>query len=152
MIEERFTIGLNQDAIKIRNEVFTLEQGFAPEIDIDDKDDKAWHVVLYLDGYPISTGRIFEEDPETYHIGRLAVRKNFRGMKVGSYTMKFLMTKAKSLGARKVILGAQLDKIPFYKKLGFRPVPYSDIFLDGGAPHQMMYKVLTKKKDFRIVY
>ena len=152
MIETRFTLGLTQEAIDIRNEVFTLEQGFDPEIDIDEKDKDAWHVVLYLDGYPISTGRIFEEDPETYHIGRVAVRKAFRGQKVGTYTMKFLMTKAKTLGARKVILGAQLDKVPFYKKLGFRPVPYSEVFLDGGAPHQMMYKVLTKKKNLRIVY
>ena len=60
MIETRFTLGLTQEAIDIRNEVFTLEQGFDPEIDIDEKDKDAWHVVLYLDGYPISTGRIFE--------------------------------------------------------------------------------------------
>ena len=152
MIEERFTLGLSKDAEEIRNEVFTLEQGFAPEIDIDDKDPVAWHVVLYLDGYPISTGRIYEEDPETYHLGRLAVRKSFRGQKVGTYTMKFLMTKAKTLGARKVVLGAQIDKVPFYKKLGFRQVPYSEVFLDGGRPHLMMYKVLTKKRNFKIVY
>ena len=121
-------------------------------MDIDEKDPVSWHVVLYLDGTPISTGRVFEDDPETYHIGRICVKKPYRGRKVGTYTMKFLMTKAKTLGARKVILGAQVSKMGFYKKLGFRPVPYSGVFDDGGVPHQMMYKVLTKKKNFRITY
>ena len=145
MIKEAFTFGLPKDAERIRQEVFTLEQGFAPEIDLDEHDKEAWHVVLYLDGYPISTGRVFPEDPETYHIGRVAVRKKFRGMKVGSYTMKFLCTKAKTLGARKVVLGAQLDKVPFYKTLGFKEQT-GEIFDDGGAPHVMMEKILVKPK------
>ena len=145
MIKEVFTFGLPKDAERIRQEVFTLEQGFAPEIDLDEHDKEAWHVVLYLDGYPISTGRVFPEDPETYHIGRVAVRKKFRGMKVGAYTMKFLCTKAKTLGARKVVLGAQLDKVPFYKTLGFKEQT-GEIFDDGGAPHVMMEKILVKPK------
>ena len=59
--------------------------------------------------------------------------------------MKFLCTKAKTLGARKVVLGAQLDKVPFYKTLGFKEQT-GEIFDDGGAPHVMMEKILVKPK------
>jgi predicted GNAT family N-acyltransferase len=114
MIKEAFTFGLPKDAEEIRQEVFTLEQGFAPEIDLDEHDKEAWHVVLYLDGYPISTGRVFPEDPETYHIGRVAVRKKFRGMKVGSYTMKFLCTKVEVKEGR--LTGRFLTKNCFGKQ------------------------------------
>ncbi|MDO5330842.1 MAG: GNAT family N-acetyltransferase [Bacillota bacterium] len=146
MVEHKWSFGLPKDGKRIREEVFTFEQGFAPEIDIDEKDASSWHIVLYIDGYPVSTGRVFEEDPETYHIGRVAVRKNFRGLKLGTYTVKFLMTKAKTLGAKRVILGAQLDKIPFYKTLGFKEDPTGEVFLDGGAPHMWMSKELKSKR------
>ncbi len=133
--------------MKIRLEVFVDEQGFVDEFDEFDK--IAWHLVLYLDGYPISTGRIYPLDPETYRIGRVAVRKSFRGQKVGTYTMKFLMNKALQLGARKVVLDAQLDKVPFYKSLRFKAVT-GEVFLEEGAPHVAMEKVIaTKRKVYR---
>ena len=145
MIKPLFHFGLADDAKLIREEVFVKEQGFAKEFD--ENDAKSWHLVLYLDGVPISTGRILEIDPETYQIGRVAVRERFRHMKVGTYTVKFLCNKALSLGARKAILAAQVDKMSFYRSIGFRPYPNGEIFYDEGVPHIMMYKVLIRKKN-----
>lgn len=144
MVKPLFNFGLTDDAKLIREEVFVKEQGFAKEFD--ENDSKAWHLVLYLDGIPISTGRILEIDPETYRIGRVAVRKNFRHMKVGTYTVKFLCNKALSLGARKAVLAAQVDKMAFYRSLGFRPYPDGEVFYEEGVPHTMMYKILTRKR------
>ncbi len=145
MVKPLFHFGLIDDAKLIRKEVFVKEQGFAKEFD--ENDSKSWHLVLYLDGTPISTGRILEIDPETYQVGRVAVRKDFRHMKVGTYTVKFLCNKALSLGARKAILAAQVDKMPFYHALGFRPYPDGEVFYDEGVAHIMMYKVLIRKKN-----
>ena len=151
MVKPLFHFGLTDDAKLIREEVFVKEQGFAEEFD--ENDAKCWHLVLYLDSIPIATGRILEVDPETYRLGRIAVRKQFRGMKVGSYTVKFLCNKALSLGARKAILLAQTDKMAFYRSLGFRPVPDGEVIYEEGVPHAMMYKVLIRdKKGYRPFY
>jgi predicted GNAT family N-acyltransferase len=151
MIKPVFKVGLMDDAKAIRTAVFIKEQGYEHEFDQDEA--TCWNLVLYFNGTPISTGRLKEVDPETYQIQRIAVLPPYRHQKVGSYTVKFLITKARSLGARKVILGAQLDKIPFYKQLGFRPFPEGEVYFDEGHPHQMMYKVIvTKNKPQRISY
>ncbi|MBO4541232.1 MAG: GNAT family N-acetyltransferase [Bacilli bacterium] len=146
MVEAKFYFGVPEDACAIRDEVFTMEQGFSDEIEYDEHDPNCWHVVLYLDGFPIATGRVFAEDPELYHIGRLAVRKAFRGQKVGTYAMKFLETKAKSLGARRLVLGAQLDKAPFYEKNGYSKNPTGEIYEEEGVPHILMFKTLKSRK------
>lgn len=151
MVKPSFTFGLSEDAKAIREEVFVKEQGFQKEFD--ELDAKSWHLVLYLDNTPIATGRVSEVDPETYRIGRVAVKKEFRHMKVGSYTIKFLCNKVLSLGARKAILSAQSDKIGFYRALGFRPVPDGEITYDEGVPHLTMYKILIRgKKSYRPFY
>lgn len=144
MVKPLFHFGLPIDAKLIREEVFMKEQGFAEEFD--EKDAQAWHLVLYLDEVAISTGRIVEVDPETYQIGRVAVRKNFRHMKVGTYTVKFLCNKALSLGARKAVLASPIDKIGFYRSLGFKPSPDGEVFYEEGVPHIMMRKILIRKK------
>ena len=134
MVEAKFTFGIPEDAKTIREEVFVKEQGFSLESEFDEHDQHSWHVVLYLDGYPISTGRAFPENPELFRIGRIAVRKAFRGQKIGTYTMKFLETKAKTLGGRRLVLGAQLDKARFYETLGYRKDPTGRSMTMKGSP------------------
>ena len=91
MVKEKFSIGVTEDARLIRTEVFMVEQGFKNEFD--ELDDEAWELVLYLDNVPVSTGRLEKIDPETYRIERVAVRKAYRDLQFGTYTMKFLMRK-----------------------------------------------------------
>ncbi len=144
MIKPIFQFRLPKEAKEIREEVFVKEQGFADEFD--EIDSRSWHLVLYLDQTPIATGRVYEEDPETYRIGRVCVRKPFRGQSVGTYVVKFLCNKAISLGARKAVLLAQLDKQSFYDRIGFRPDPNGEIVLNEGVPHIEMTKVLVRSK------
>jgi predicted GNAT family N-acyltransferase len=142
MIEPKFSLGLPEDARKIRQTVFVEEQGYEHEFVNDDDD--CWCLVLYFNGTPIATGRIKEVDPETYRIGRVAVLKEFRGKKVGTYVLKFLETKIRTLGGRKVILGAQIDKRGFYEKCGYH-ASEGEIFFDEGHPHLWMEKSLERK-------
>lgn len=70
----------NADARLIRQQVFVEEQGFVNEFD--DIDHEAYHAVIYTGGYPIATGRLFDENGEA-HIGRICVRKAYRGRDLG---------------------------------------------------------------------
>ncbi len=142
MVSEKFTLGMSEDAKLIRQEVFVEEQGF--QYEFEDKDSKLWTLVLYLDGTPISTGRIEPLDPETFQIGRIAVRKPYRHMKVGTYTMKYLMNKILSLGGRVAVVHAQVDKMGFYHSLGFKEDKESPRYYEEHVEHSIMKKVLKK--------
>lgn len=147
MVKPVFTMGLSQDAKQLREEIFVQEQGFQNEFG--PEDDRSWSLVLYLDDLPIATGRILEIDPETYQIGRVAVKKELRGKTVGSTVLKFLATKARTLGARKIVLNAQLDKLPFYEKAGFAVSSDGLINFDEGKPHVWMEKILVRPNKKR---
>lgn len=129
---------LPKEAIDIRYRVFTLEQGFAAEVDLDDKDSKSIHILVYESKLPIATARMFLEKEGTYHVGRLAVLKEYRHKGVGSYVLDVLATKAKELGGHELVLGSQIDKAGFYEANGF--IKYGDIFDDANYPHIMMKK------------
>ena len=83
------SFGLCEDAARIRKEVFVEEQGFQKEFD--EIDPIALHVVLYRDGEPAATGRLFRRDRaaiEAMGTGggqtRLAGDVNFDGGRVES--------------------------------------------------------------------
>jgi len=138
VIKPVFSHGPSKDAIAIREEVFCREQGYRNEFD--DLDKESISLVLYLDEYPIATGRLVKLDPARYQAGRLAVRKEYRGRQVGSYLLRFLCKKAKELGATTVIVHSQLDKRGFYLKLGFRILGDGEIDFDEGNPHVYMIR------------
>ena len=77
MNEVRIIQGLENapEAEAIRREVFMEEQGFCSEFD--DIDKRAYHAIVYTNGKASATGRLFE-GRSGWHIGRVAVRKEFR--------------------------------------------------------------------------
>ncbi len=130
------------DCAAIRQEVFVEEQGFHNELD--EIDAVAWHLCLYIGGEPAAVGRIFPEDDGEraggWHLGRLAVRKAFRGGGTGREMMGLLEQKAKELGAKYIQLDAQVRASGFYEKLGYRQI--GEEHLDEYCPHIMMEKLL----------
>lgn len=105
------------DAFAIRDAVFTQEQGYAAEIDIDDYDDIAHHVIVYQDDQAIATARLIPLD-NIGKIGRVAVLKSHRGQGIGLLLMQALMTQAKQLPITSLALSSQVHAIAFYEKLG----------------------------------
>ena len=136
MIRPVYSLGPSEDAKAIREEVFCREQGYQNEFDELDADSIS--LVLYLDETPIATGRLTKIDPSCYQIGRVAVRKPYRGKQVGSYLVRFLCKKAREMGARTCIVHAQMEKRAFYARLGFRLVGEGEIDFDEGHPHVYM--------------
>ncbi|WP_312644319.1 GNAT family N-acetyltransferase [Hydrogenoanaerobacterium sp.] len=124
------------DAALIREAVFVREQGFCNEFDETDK--TAWHVVVYEGNRPMATGRTFSEDGKSYHLGRIAVLKEFRGLHLGALVVQSLEKEAKRLGAVRFELSAQVRAKGFYEKLGYTAM--GEEYPDEHVPHVMMQK------------
>mgnify|MGYP001205337862 FL=1 len=120
----------------IRFEVFVVEQGVAAEEEIDANDPVSIHAIAWSDGVAAACGRLLPDG----HIGRMAVRKPYRGQGVGAMVMEHLMERARQRGDREVVLSAQTHAVGFYEKFGF--TAYGPEYLDCNIPHRDMRKVL----------
>lgn len=130
------------DIISLRIAVFVVEQD-SPFQDCDYKDQLSYHlyykdqdeIISYLRLIPAG---ISYQEPS---IGRVLVKKGFRGQGIGLKMMK----KARSFilenfEADKIKISAQEYILDFYKNLGFKVV--SDKYLEDGIPHyEMLYKL-----------
>lgn len=142
-MEQKMEFGLdhNPDARGIREEVFMKEQGFCNEFD--SLDAKAWHVVIYEGGDPVATGRTFpkEGDSKIWMIGRVAVRRPYRGKNYGKAVIVALEKKLRELGASYAELSSQVQARGFYEKLGY--TAYGEEYLDEHCPHIAMRKAVS---------
>ncbi len=132
---------LPQDGKKIREEVFISEQGFKNEYD--EIDNFSTHYVLYDGKNPVAVCRSFyDETIDSFVIGRLAVKKAYRGKGLGS---KILADAEKELikqGAKSVSLHSQVAASKFYESCGY--TQFGKIDFDEDCPHIWMKKVLCK--------
>ena len=130
---------LCEDAKKIRTEVFMEEQGF--EIEFDDTDNIAKHIVGYDGEKPVAVCRYFYDPAhKSYMVGRIAVAKDCRGMHYGDKILAFAELRIKEDGGKNVSLSAQLRVSGFYEKLGYKKV--GSEYLDEFCPHILMTKTL----------
>ncbi|TBU98857.1 GNAT family N-acetyltransferase [Stutzerimonas kirkiae] len=124
----------NGDLRRIREAVFVAEQAVPPELEWDAEDAEAVHF-LALDGdYAIGTARLLRDG----HIGRVAVLRDWRGLKVGEALMQAVIAEAERMGLDRQYLTAQVHATRFYERLGFEVV--SDEFLEAGIPHVDMVR------------
>ena len=123
------------EPFEIRREVFIDEQKCPEKEEYDKFDKDALHLMVYVDGSPAATGRIWH-DGKGFRIGRLAVRKQYRGQKIGDLALRLLIYKAFSSGAQSLEISAQTYIMPLYRKFGFKE--YGDEFLEAGLPHMAM--------------
>ena len=139
LITHKFYSELPKEAIEIRTEVFVDEQGFEEEFD--KKDKECLHLVMFCDGVPAAVGRIYTDEEKVYAAGRIAVRKQFRGHKLGAEIMRLLEEKARELGAERMWVSAQCRVREFYEKSGY--IAEGEVYLDQFCPHIHMEKSLN---------
>jgi predicted GNAT family N-acyltransferase len=133
-----------EDALSVRRAVFIEEQGVfeTEEIDAYDGDPKrvtsSIHVIAYLDGRPVATGRLLLDalPGQNAYIGRVAVLREYRGCGLGRMVMLALQKEAQCRGYFGITVAAQLHAIRFYESLGYSA--YGDVFLDAGIEHRLM--------------
>lgn len=142
------------ECLAIRKEVFGEEQQF-PLAAMEDAEDKSAIFVLAYETkmetepaqsvenedkkkelkFPIGTGRlVFLGD--AYKIGRIAVRKEFRGRGYGDFIVRMLVDKAFQMGAKEVFVGAQEHAVAFYEKIGF--LKQEETYEEDGILHYKM--------------
>jgi predicted GNAT family N-acyltransferase len=127
----------------IRWEVFVHEQAVQEELEIDDYDASARHLLVFADdGHAAGTARLMLDTPQPGQakIGRVAVRSAYRGLGLASQLMRALEAAAAASGQSSVVLDAQLTVIPMYEKLGYQAC--GPIFDDAGIDHRKMSKAL----------
>lgn len=129
---------LSDDAKEIRQAVFMGEQGF--ENEFDEIDERSTHIVMYnQENEPIATCRVFiGEDEDTYILGRLAVKKQYRGQNIGTKMVAEAEKVVKRKGGNSLCLHAQCRVKSFYEKSGFDA--YGQVDEDEGCPHIWMKK------------
>jgi len=127
--------------LHIRTVVFVEEQNVPVEEEIDGLDPQADHYLLSVAGQAAATARVRYPD-NVAKIERVAVFKGNRGLNIGKRLMEFIMDDiCKKPAITYMKLGAQVQVIPFYEKLGF--VCYGEEFLDAGIRHRWMKRDLA---------
>ena len=121
---------------EIRKEVFIEEQKVPENIEIDGLDLKAKHVLIFDAKKAIGTGRMLLDG----HIGRIAVKKQYRGRGIGKIIMEGLINTAKDLQLSEVWLSSQYHAKDFYQKLGF--IEVGNIYQEASIDHIKMKKKL----------
>ena len=139
IVEIRATHPLMTAVFALRREVFVVEQGVPEELEVDEDDKFAAHLVALSDGHVIGTLRIVRH-ARMAKIGRMAVSASSRRNGIGRELMEFAAVTASRDGAEEIILGAQLTAREFYTRLGY--VQEGAVFNDAGIQHVKMRKKL----------
>jgi predicted GNAT family N-acyltransferase len=127
-------------ALALREEVFCGEQGVSLAEERDGRDEEALHLVVVDDGVVVATCRLLVEGT-TVKLGRMAVSRTRRGLGLARALITEAETRARALGAERMVLAAQLNAQALYDRAGYDA--YGDVFLDAGIEHVMMAKTLS---------
>ncbi|UWQ18241.1 GNAT family N-acetyltransferase [Jannaschia sp. M317] len=121
------------DPLAIRSVVFVEEQGIALADEIDGEDPDCLHWLGTDADGPVATLRVKILGP-TAKIQRVAVLRRARGRGLGAALMRHVMAELRSMAFARATLGAQIEAIRFYERLGF--VAHGPIYDDAGLPHR----------------
>lgn len=125
--------------LALRRVVFIEEQAVPEELERDEYDATALHLLATLDGRPVGTARMLLKGA-TGKIGRVCVLRDLRGQGVGAALIRAAVEELRGRGLTRAKLGSQTHAIPFYEGLGF--VAEGPVYDDAGIPHRDMVRVL----------
>lgn len=134
-----FDSQLMRDALDLRRAVFVEEQGVPPEMEVDDEDKDAVHLVATIGERVVATLRITPMG-NADRIGRVAVRREFRRKRIASRLVERAAQLIAEKGGREIVLHAQLQTVDFYRRLGY--CEEGEVEQDAGIPHIWMRKRL----------
>jgi len=124
--------------IRLRLEVFVLEQNCIYQ-DLDNKDQKAIHLVGEEEGKLIAYTRLFRKGDyfENASIGRVIVKKESRKKDYGKTIMQKSIEELKNEhNEENIEISAQKYLIKFYLDLGFKKI--GEEYLEDNIPHIKM--------------
>ena len=125
-------------AFTVRHEVFIVEQGVPPELEHDEADDSAVHVVASDGTAVVGTARL-TRDGEA-RIGRVAVLPGWRRRGIAGMLLATLEAEARRLGIAEVTLHSQTYVQSLYERHGYAVMGPG--FVEAGIDHVPMSKSL----------
>ncbi len=130
-------LSLNElyQTLRLRSEIFVVEQNCVYQ-DIDNKDQKALHLLGEYEGKIVAYARLFKANDyfDQASIGRVIVDANFRDKKWGHDMMREAIAGiALHFNESKITISAQLYLKKFYESHGF--VQTSEMYLEDDIPH-----------------
>jgi predicted GNAT family N-acyltransferase len=129
------------EIVALRTRVFVDEQGVPPEIEQDDRDATAVHVLSRdASGRVVATGRLLLGDGGRASIGRMATDAAARGSGHGAAVLAELHRQAVGRGVTEIELHAQLTARGFYERAGYAAV--GDVYEEAGIAHVTMVRRL----------
>ena len=120
--------------------MFVHEQGVAPVADRDGRDGEALHVVAMRLGDLVGTCRVIVDDG-LGRLGRMAVEPELRGRGAGAAILEEAERVARTAGATRMRLHAQVAARSLYERAGYETA--GEVFLEEGIEHVTMEKPLA---------
>lgn len=128
------------EVLRLRNEVFIVEQN-CPYQDLDNKDQKSYHLLYYVDGQLAAYTRLLPAGISyaDVSIGRVVNAAAHRGSGLGKKLMEASIQGCyQKFGISPIRISAQLYLLKFYQSLGF--VAQGEPYDEDGIPHIEMVK------------
>ena len=126
-------------AIHIRKIVFIDEQQVSIDEELDGLDFDANHYLVKIDNKYVATCRVYVKD-KIATIGRVAVLKEYRKKGYAKYLLNNVINIVKEDDIDKIEIGAQVQAVGFYEKLGFKI--NGNIYLDANIEHYPMELII----------
>ena len=117
------------ECCRIRQRVFIEEQHVPVDLEWDETDETAVHLLASLDGQAVACARVV---PEGY-IGRMAVLPQWRGQGIGEALLLQAINICRQFEVTHARLSAQTHAIGFYQQAGFEVC--SEPYLDANILH-----------------
>ncbi|NTU47313.1 GNAT family N-acetyltransferase [Candidatus Roizmanbacteria bacterium] len=135
-----------QQAFAVRHTVFVEEQNVPIDIERDEFDEAAIHIIATKNGIPVGTGRLVIETDEAGRkrgrIGRVCILKANRRQGIATGIMKEILKQAQQLpDLKELYLHAQLSAKELYAGLGY--VERGEVFAEAGIDHIEMFKSIN---------
>ncbi|MCA0958679.1 GNAT family N-acetyltransferase [Muricauda ruestringensis] len=126
--------------LRLRSEVFVVEQDCVYQ-DVDNKDQKALHIIGTKNGEIVAYTRIFKPGDyfDNVSIGRVVVSQDQRKYGLGKQIMQASLAAIDQRFPNQPIeISAQSYLLKFYMELGFKVT--GEEYLEDGIPHRRMLK------------
>ena len=128
-----------RQALKLRHDVFCVEQGVPEHEELDGRDHEGIHLVAISGGEVVATCRILLIG-STAQFSRLAVRPSMRRRGIATALLEMADEETRALGGRRIVLHAQTYAQELYERAGYRP--RGRVFTEAGIDHIAMEKQL----------
>ena len=128
------------EILQLRSEVFVVEQNCVYQ-DIDNKDQKALHLIGAINGKIIAYSRLFSAGDyfDLASVGRVVIAADYRDKKWGHLLVQEAILAIKThFGSTKIKISAQLYLKKFYETNGF--VATSEVYLEDNIEHLEMVR------------